>query len=170
MTEQERFERWKAAERGIEYERFKLNHDIREENYGVRYHQLSLIASDWKVWSAATAQAFPQVEDHEYLIVNFGYGEIEVAEGISEDAYALILGNNGMGSVGADLQGNRLMTKQETIAVLKFYNLAAIDVVLARLDVLRERMKNNEPVEIKNNDGEVIKVVNIKLQAAQEGE
>lgn len=122
----------------------------------------------WETWQVATAQAVPQVEDKGYLVVNFGYGAIEVAEGISEDTYALILGNNGGGVVGADLQGNRHMTKQETLAVLKFHSLAAIEVVITRLDVLRKRMKNNEPVEIKNSDGEVIKVVNIKLQAAQE--
>ena len=56
MTERERFERYKAAERGIEYERFKLIRDIHEENYGVRYHQLTQMASDWKLWQAATAQ------------------------------------------------------------------------------------------------------------------
>ena len=60
MTEQERFERYKAAERGIEYERFKLIRDIHEETYGVRYHQLTQMASDWKIWQAATSQAVPE--------------------------------------------------------------------------------------------------------------
>lgn len=165
MSEREKFEKYITDEGFVEFDGYYF---AVYPSSGKYEHKPTEVA--WKSWQAATAQPLPQVEDHEYLIVNFGYGEIEVAEGISEDTYALILGNNGMGIVGADLQGNRLMTKQETIAVLKFYNLAAIDVVLARLDVLRERMKNNEPVEIKNNDGEVIKVVNIKLQAAQEGE
>ena len=60
MTERERFERYKAAERGIEYKRFKLIRDIHEETYGVRYHQLTQMASDWKLWQAATAQAVPE--------------------------------------------------------------------------------------------------------------
>lgn len=60
MTERERFERYKAAERGIEYERFKLIRDIHEETYGVRYHQLTQIVSDWKLWQVATAQAVPE--------------------------------------------------------------------------------------------------------------
>ena len=102
----------------------------------------------------------------DYLIVNFGHGSIEVAEGISEDAYALILGDGGSGIVGEDLQGDRHMTKHETLAVLKFHSLASIDVVLSRLNRLRQRMVNHEPVEIKNDLGEIIEVITPKLQGA----
>lgn len=116
-----------------------------------------------------TAQLQAEVEQQEsnYLVVNFGHGTIEVAEGISEDTYALMLGNGGGGVVGEYLQGDRHMTKHETLAVLKFHNVSSIDVVLARLNCLRQRMVNHEPVEIKNDLGEVIEVITPKLQGAK---
>ena len=102
----------------------------------------------------------------EYLVVNFGHGSIEVAEGVAENAYAMMFGDNGGGIVGQPLRGERYMKKQETLAVLKFHSLASVDVVLARLNCLRQRMANHEPVEIKNELGEVIEVVIPKLQEA----
>lgn len=117
--------------------------------------------------AASTVEALQAEVDQlesNYLVVNFGHGTIEVAEGISEGTYALMLGNGGSGVVGEDLQGDRHMTKHETLAVLKFHSLASIDVVLSRLNRLRQRMINHEPVEIKNDSGEVVEIVTPKLK------
>ncbi|MDC4456651.1 hypothetical protein NQ652_02930 [Acinetobacter baumannii] len=94
-----------------------------------------------------------------YSIVHFGQGQIEVAEGIAQDSYALILGNNGGGAVGEMLQGNRFISHAETLAILKFTNVESIDVVIERLSRLRERVLNNEPVQILDDDGNIIQTV-----------
>ena len=94
-----------------------------------------------------------------YPILNFGQGGIEVAEGISQDAYALIFGNNGGGIVGKPLQGNRFISKNETLAILKFHNVKSLDVVLGRLHRLRERIVNNEPIQILDAQGNVVQTV-----------
>lgn len=94
-----------------------------------------------------------------YPVLNFGHGSIEVAEGISQDAYALIFGNNGGGTVGKPLQGNRFITHGETLAILKFHNVQSLDVVLERLNRLRERVVNNEPIQILDAQGNVVQTV-----------
>lgn len=121
-----------------------------------------------KIAASTIEQLQAEVErlKSDYLVVNFGHGSIEVAEGVSENAYAMMFGNNGGGIVGQPLRGERYMKKQETLAVLKFHSLASIDVVLARLNCLRQRMANHDPVEIKNDLGEVIEVITPKLQGA----
>ncbi|MFW1760444.1 hypothetical protein [Acinetobacter calcoaceticus] len=94
-----------------------------------------------------------------YSTVNFGQGQIEVAEGIAQDSYALILGNNSSGAVGEPLQGNRFISHAETLAILKFTNVKSIDVVIEQLSRLRERVLNNEPVQILDDDGNIIQTV-----------
>lgn len=94
-----------------------------------------------------------------YPILNFGQGDIEVAEGVSQDAYAIIFGNCGGGIVGGNLKGHRHMTHEETLAILKFHNVGAIDVVIAALNRLRQRVLTEEPVDILDEQGRLIEVV-----------
>lgn len=86
-------------------------------------------------------------------------GDIEVAEGVSQDAYAIIFGNCGGGIVGGNLKGHRHMTHEETLAILKFHNVGAIDVVIAALNRLRQRVLTEEPVQILDEQGRLIEVV-----------
>lgn len=98
-----------------------------------------------------------------YPVLNFGQGSIEVAEGISQGAYALFLGNKGGGTVGEPLQGNRFIKHDETLAILKFHNVQSLDVVIERLNRLRERVINNEPVQILDTQGNVVQTIHPTL-------
>jgi len=102
-----------------------------------------------------------------YPVLNLGHGSIEVAEGISQDAYALILGNNGGGTVGKALQGNRFIAHDETLAILKFHSVQSLDVVLDRLNRLRERVIKNEPVQIIDTQGNVVQTITPTLSKGQ---
>lgn len=145
--------------------------DVAEQSLALnkeQQDQIKQLYADNDQLIAQNKQLVAEVErlKADYLVVNFGHGSIEVAEGVSENAYAMMFGNNGGGIVGQPLRGERYMKKQETLAVLKFHSLASIDVVLARLNCLRQRIANHDSVEIKNDLGEVIEVITPKLQGA----
>ena len=73
-------------------------------------------------------------------LIELGYGKIEVAEGTHDDRLALIFGLNGTGKVGEATPPNRHATHEETLAVVTFANVESLDVVLAKLQTLREKL------------------------------
>lgn len=100
----------------------------------------------------AKAQAVP--------VLTFGYGDIDVMEGIYQGSYALMLGKNGSGVIGKDNQSNRIANDEELHAVFKFHNVKSIQIVIDRLLSLHKRMGYKLPVEIKDvNTGEVIQTI-----------
>lgn len=73
-------------------------------------------------------------------LIELGYGKVEVAEGAHENRLALIFGRNGTGVVGEATQRERVATHEETLAVVTFANVESLDVVLGKLNVLREKL------------------------------
>ena len=108
----------------------------------------------WSFWNKAKAQAVPKVP-----VLTFGYGDIDVMEGIYQGSYSLMLGKNGGGVVGGDNQANRIAEDDELHVVFKFHNEKSIRVVIDRLLRLHKRLCNKEPVEIKDANGEVIQTI-----------
>lgn len=98
MTEQERFERWKASQmaEGWTYEKLKSVGESQEKHFGWRYAEGSIMAKDWKVWSAA-AQAVPEgfiaisrLFDNDVVVAVERKVESQlVASGINEDPFRL---------------------------------------------------------------------------------
>ena len=76
-------------------------------------------------------------------LIELGHGKIEVAEGSHEDRPALIFGRNGTGVVGEPTPPNRHATHEETLAVVTFANVESLDVVLAKLQTIREALTAN---------------------------
>ena len=76
-------------------------------------------------------------------LIELGHGKIEVAEGTHDDRPALIFGRNGTGKVGEATPPNRHATHEETLAVVTFANVESLDVVLAKLQTLREKLTAN---------------------------
>ncbi|SSP30574.1 Uncharacterised protein [Acinetobacter pittii] len=100
------------------------------------------------------AQAVPEVP-----VLTFGYGDIDVMEGIYQGSYSLMFGKNGGGVVGGNNQANRIADDDELHIVFKFHNEKSIRVVIDRLLTLHKRLCNKEPVEIKDANGEVIQTI-----------
>lgn len=76
-------------------------------------------------------------------LIELGHGKIEVAEGTHDDRLALIFGRNGTGKVGEATPPNRHATHEETLAVVTFANVESLDVVLAKLQTLRDKLTAN---------------------------
>jgi hypothetical protein len=75
----------------------------------------------------------------DFLIIELGYGLVEVSEGSQGDKPALIFGRNGSGEIGEATKPNRVHEQGETLAVVTFENAASLDVVAGKLKVLRDK-------------------------------
>ena len=80
-------------------------------------------------------------------LIELGHGKIEVAEGTHDDRLALIFGRNGTGKVGEATPPNRHAAHEETLAVVTFANEESLDVVLSKLQTLRDKLTANGSVE-----------------------
>lgn len=76
------------------------------------------------------------------LHIGLGYGRIEVGQGHhGEDRLpAILFGRNGLGEVGLETEGNRVMEPGECIAAITFTNRASLEVVAEKIDELRARI------------------------------
>jgi len=133
--------------------------DFSEDDLVDIYHRVN---SGWAMWKKAItfmqekakAEPVPEVP-----VLTFGYGDIDVMEGIYQGSYSLMLGKNGGGVVGGNNQANRFAKDDELHVVFKFHNEKSIRVVIDRLLTLHKRLCNKEPVEIKDANGEVIQTI-----------
>lgn len=80
----------------------------------------------------------------DWPIIPLGYGVIEVAEGHQQSIPALIFGKNGSGKIGAPTQPDRVHLPGETLAVITFANIESLDVVVMKLQEIREKMLNQQ--------------------------
>lgn len=76
----------------------------------------------------------------DYPVIDLGYGLVEVAEGYDCGKPALIFGKNGTGKIGEETQPNRAHMPGETIASVTFANIESLDVVMMKLQEIRENM------------------------------
>lgn len=81
-----------------------------------------------------------ELKETGWPLIELGYGKVEVAEGTQEDKPALIFGRNGTGKIGEATPPNRHATHEETLAVVTFANVESLDVVMGKLQVLRDKM------------------------------
>lgn len=76
----------------------------------------------------------------DWPLIELGHGRIEVAEGHHEGVPALIFGRNGTGVIGDPTQPDRTHEPGETLAVVTFANVESLEVVAAKLDLLRRKL------------------------------
>jgi len=101
-------------------------------------------------WQAAAIAAL-QPSEPAWPLIALGHGKVEVAEGSHEGKAALIFGRNGTGNVGEPTLPTRTATHEETLAVVTFTNVESLDVVLAKLSVLRDKLtppSETAPVDV----------------------
>ena len=83
---------------------------------------------------------FIRLEGNDWPIIELGYGLVEVAEGRQGEKLALIFGRNGQGEIGAPTQPDRVHLPGETLAVVTFENVESLDVVIGKLNVIRDKL------------------------------
>ena len=81
-----------------------------------------------------------ELKETGWPLIELGYGLVEVAEGTQGEKPALIFGRNGTGEIGEPTQPDRVATHDETLAVVTFANVESLDVVVLKLQQLREKM------------------------------
>lgn len=81
-----------------------------------------------------------KIEETGWPTIELGYGMVEVAEGTQGGKPALIFGRNGTGVIGEPTKPDRVATHEEMLAVVTFGNVASLDVVVRKLQQLREKM------------------------------
>lgn len=95
-----------------------------------------------------------RLPDAGWPLIELGFGLVEVAEGrqpvervdgTKDERPALIFGRNGSGKVGDPLTPDRQMLPGEPLAVVTFANVESLDVVLGKLQIIRERMTAGVP-------------------------
>ena len=97
------------------------------------------------------------------IVLDFGYGCLEVMQGAYKDKYSLIVGKNGNGIIGETISKDRYLNPDEVLTVFTFSNVASIDVVINQLNQLKYNMENKLPYYVKNEYGEVIQTIKPKL-------
>lgn len=100
------------------------------------------------------------------IVLDFGYGCLEVMQGAYKDKYSLMVGKNGNGIIGETISKDRYVNPNEILTVFTFSNVASIDVFinqLDQLDQLKYNMENKLPYYVKNEYGEIIKTIKPKL-------
>lgn len=131
--------------------------DLSEEDLFDIYHRVN---SGWTMWKKAVSFMRTEVQvTPEVPVITFGYGDIDVMEGIYQGSYSLMLGKNGGGVIGGNNPTNRIANNEDLHAVFKFHNVKSIQVIIDQLLRLHKRMGNKEPVEIKDATGEVIQTI-----------
>lgn len=80
-------------------------------------------------------------EEPIYTHIRLGEGKVGVYPGHLNGVPALIFGKNGSGVIGEELEGNRYMNDNETLAIIAFGNRECLDVVLTHLNTIRERFE-----------------------------
>jgi hypothetical protein len=97
------------------------------------------------------------------IVLDFGYGCLEVMQGAYKDKYSLIIGKNGNGIIGETISKDRYLNPDEVLTVFTFSNVASIDVVINQLNQLKYNMENKLPYYVKNEYGEIIQTIKPKL-------
>ena len=97
------------------------------------------------------------------IVLDFGYGCLEVMQGAYKDKYSLIIGKNGNGIIGETISKDRYLNPDEVLTVFTFSNVASIDVVINQLNQLKYNMENKLPYHVKNEYGEIIQTIKPKL-------
>lgn len=97
------------------------------------------------------------------IVLDFGYGCLEVMQGAYKDKYSLIVGKNGNGIIGETISKDRYLNPDEVLTVFTFSNVASIDVVINQLNQLKYNMENKLPYYVKNEYGEIIQTIKPKL-------
>lgn len=93
------------------------------------------------------------------IVLEFGYGSLEVMQGSYNEKYSLMIGKNGNGIIGELISKDRYVNSDELLTVLTFSNIASIDVVISQLNQLKYNMENMLPYHVKNEYGEIIKTI-----------
>lgn len=75
--------------------------------------------------------------------VQLGQGTVMVAEGSFEGEHALMFSPIEKGEIGRNIDFNCVL-QRPLIAVLQFSNVKSLDVVIARLQTLRQRIEQDE--------------------------
>lgn len=94
-----------------------------------------------------------------YPVIEFGHGTVNVCEGIYDGTYALLLESKEAGPIGEQTKGNREADPHKLLAVLQFHNTESIDVVINRLQQLKDNIIEQNPVTIFNEDGDLVKAI-----------
>lgn len=81
-----------------------------------------------------------RLQETGWPLIELGFGLVEIAEGQQGDKPALIFGRNGTGKIGEPTQPDREHLPGETIAVITFDNVECLDVIAAKLAVIRKKM------------------------------
>lgn len=97
------------------------------------------------------------------IVLDFGYGCLEVMQGAYKDKYSLIVGRNGNGIIGETISKDRYLNQDEVLTVFTFSNVASVDVVINQLNQLKYNMENKLPYHVKNEYGEIIQTIKPKL-------
>ncbi len=97
------------------------------------------------------------------IVLDFGYGCLEVMQGAYKEKYSLIIGKNGNGIIGETISKDRYLNPDEVLTVFTFSNVASIDVVINQLNQLKYNMENKLPYYVKNEYGEIIQTIKPKL-------
>lgn len=97
------------------------------------------------------------------IVLDFGYGCLEVMQGVYKDKYSLIVGKNGNGIIGETISKDRYLNPDEVLTVFTFSNVASIDVVINQLNQLKYNMENKLPYHVKNEYGEIIQTIKPNL-------
>lgn len=95
-------------------------------------------------------------EQPQYPIIELGYGTVNVADGIQGGEYALILESKEAGAIGETTRGNRPTDAEKCLAILRFHNPESLDVVIGRLQALKENMQGQVPVRVYDDAGVLI--------------
>jgi len=77
---------------------------------------------------------------HNFPVLEFGHGRIEVGDAVFNELPALWFGNNGQG-LGVERDRNNFAADGETLAILTFTNLQSLEAVekaVARVRVMME--------------------------------
>lgn len=94
-----------------------------------------------------------------YPVIELGHGTVNVGEGLYEGKYALLLETKEAGEIGEQTKGNRPADPEAVQAILTFTKTQSIDVVIARLQQLKENMIEQRPVLIYDDEGQVVNTV-----------
>ena len=97
------------------------------------------------------------------IVLDFGYGCLEVMQGAYKDKYSLIVGKNGNGIVGETISKDRYLDPKEVLTVFTFSSVASVDVFINQLNQLKYNMENKLPYYVKNEYGEIIQTIKPKL-------
>lgn len=118
-------------------------------------------------WIAAALMARDTADP---LHIELGHGAITVGQGHhgADRLPAILFGRNGTGHIGEESDGDRFMDSGECLAAVTFRNRASLDVVIEKLNELRDRIWPDSLVEPApawntNRDMRLVSVSNQRL-------